>query len=257
MQFEMWGFWHYLYIASPFIILTLLYLLLKNKSQKTKYIVGVIIGVISLAILTTRNVDIVMRNGFDPQAIPLQVCHFGNIMVFLALIFKNKTLGAIAFCLNLPYAFSSLVMADTLAGYSPITWTHIRAQAYIWGHLFIVIGAVYPVMLGIIKFKLKHMLKGMLVVAIMFVVGMLMNLLLNGLGWGINYFYAFDSGGVPFGFMENLAPKLNIMFKNNSTLFVAWDWLYSTLIFVLGIISFFIMYGFSKVVYNLKGAKQN
>lgn len=251
MQFEMWSIWHYIYILSPFIVLGLLYFLLKNKSDKTKYIVGVVIGVISLIIILGRNIDILVRNGFDPQTIPLQVCHFGNIMVFLALVFKNKTLAAVAFCLNMPFAYSSLIEAEALAGYSTI-WA-IRPQAYIWGHLFIVVGAIYPVLLQTIKFKMKHLFKAFAVVFILFVVAMLMNILFNGIGYtSINYFYAFDSGGVPFGMFENLVPKLDIFFKNTTNLFVSWDWMYTTCIFLVGVASMWLMYGLSRYVYKIK-----
>ena len=109
MMFEMYGILHILYILSPLFILLPLYFLLRNKSDRLKYWVGVVIGVISLSVIVTRNIDIISNHGFDPQAIPLQVCHFGNIMVFFALLFKNKTLAAVAFCLNFPFAFASVV----------------------------------------------------------------------------------------------------------------------------------------------------
>ena len=250
MRFELWSIWHFLYILSPFIILGALYFLLKNKTEKTKYIVGVIIGVISLSIITIRNIDIIARNGFDPQAIPLQVCHFGNIMVFLALLFKNKTIAAIAFCLNMPFAFSSLIEAQSLANYSTIF--SIRAQAYIWGHLFIVVGAVYPVILSTIRFKLKHVFRAMLVVFIMFIVAMLMNILLNGIGYtSINYFYAFNSDGVPFHMFENLVAPLIILFKDTTNTFVIWDYMYTFLVMLLGVVAFGLMYLFSKPLYKL------
>jgi hypothetical protein len=250
MQFEMWSLGHALYILSPFIILTVLYFLFNNSSQKTKQTVGVVIGVISLAIILLRNIDITIRNGFDPQAIPLQVCHFGNIMVFIALIFKNKTAAAIAFCLNMPFAFSSLIEATSLADYSTIFY--IRAQAYIWGHLFIIVGAVYPVLLKTIRFKLRDMLRGLFVLAIIFIMAMSMNILFRGIGYtSINYFYAFDSSGVPFKMFENLAPKLDIMFRNTTNVFVSWDYVYTLCIVVLGIVSNFLMYAFSRLIYKV------
>ena len=255
MQFELWSFGHILYILSPFIVLFALYQLFKNSSEKTKHIVGVVIGVISLSIIVARNIDITIRNGFDPQAIPLQVCHFGNIMVFIALIFKNKTAAAIAFCLNMPFAFSSLIEAGSLAAYSTIF--SIRAQAYIWGHLFIVVGAVYPVLLKTIRFGLKDMLRGLFVLSIIFIMAMAMNILFNGIGYtSINYFYAFNSSGVPFEMFENLAPKFNIMFKNTTNLFVAWDYVYTMCIVVLGIVANFLMYGFSRAIYIIGRKKQ-
>lgn len=254
MQFELWSVWHFLYIFSPFVFLGILYLLLKNRSQTTKRVIGIMIGLISIGILIMRNVDITINNGFDPQAIPLQVCHFGNILVFIALIFKNKTAAALAFCFSMPFAFASLIEATVLANYSSVLV--IRAQAYIWGHLLIIVGAVYPVLLNTIKFKLRNVFKGIFVLSIIFVIAMLMNLLLNGLGWNINYFYAFDSGGVPFNFLENLIPKLDLVIVYTSELFVSWDYMYTICMAGIGLFINFIMYLFSRVIYKLGKSKQ-
>lgn len=51
MKFELWSIWHFLYIVSPFIILTIIYFLIRKKSDKTKNIVGYILGRISILIL--------------------------------------------------------------------------------------------------------------------------------------------------------------------------------------------------------------
>lgn len=200
MQFEMWSFGHYLYIASPFLIFIPLYFILRNRSDKTKYIVGVVIGVISLLILIVRNIDIYINNGFDPEIIPLQVCHFGNIMVFIALVFRSKIATSVLWCLNLLAAFSSLVVADSLANYSDI-WC-IRAQAYIWGHLFIVLGAFYAVGLKIVRIDRKSFLYSIGVVFLLMIPAIILNSYFNDvLGDSINYFYIYNSNGVPFEFL--------------------------------------------------------
>ena len=58
MKFEMWSIWHILYILSPIIIFIILYFGLRKASNKTKYVVGIIIGVISILIIVVRNIDI-------------------------------------------------------------------------------------------------------------------------------------------------------------------------------------------------------
>lgn len=83
MRFEMWSVWHYLLMLAPALFMTALYFLLRKRSDKTRYIVGVVIGTISLGILLLRNIDIFLSEGFCPGIIPLQVCHFGNIMVLV------------------------------------------------------------------------------------------------------------------------------------------------------------------------------
>ncbi len=77
-------------MLAPILIMLALYFALRKASYKTRYIVGVVIGVVSLGILLMRNINIFLTVGFDPEIIPLQVCHFGNIMVFIALIFRSK-----------------------------------------------------------------------------------------------------------------------------------------------------------------------
>lgn len=106
-MFEMWTAWHFVLMLAPIVAILILYFLLRKRSYKTRYIVGIVIGTISLAILLMRNIDIAVRQGFDPEIIPLQVCHFGNIMVFIALVFRSKTATSIAWTLK---SFGSLCL---------------------------------------------------------------------------------------------------------------------------------------------------
>lgn len=92
MKFEMWSIWHFIYLLSPFIIFAIIYLLIRNKSDKAKNIVGYVLGGISLFIIIIRNIDIYLRSGWDLEVIPLQVCHIGSIVAGLALIIKKKWL---------------------------------------------------------------------------------------------------------------------------------------------------------------------
>lgn len=236
MQFEMWSFWHFLLMLSPAIVIVPLYFILRNRSYKTKYIVGIVIGVISLLILLIRNIDIYLRNGFDPEIIPIQVCHFGNIMVFIALVFRSKVATSILWSLNMLAAFSSLVFADSLANYSNVL--SIRAQAYIWGHLFIVVGALYAVCLKIVRIDFKSFMIGLGVLFILLIPAIILNSYFRDvLGKGINYFYIYDSKGVPFEFLYIGERAKYGWFTIN--------WIYTiSLISIFGIV----MYG----IYNLQ-----
>ena len=100
MKFEMWSLWHYVYLTMPFIMLVFLWLFTRKATDKARYIVGIIIGFISIGIIVIRNVDIYLRQGWDLEVIPLQVCHIGSIIVGLALIFRKKWLLLTAFCFN-------------------------------------------------------------------------------------------------------------------------------------------------------------
>jgi uncharacterized membrane protein YwaF len=241
MNFEMWTWYHYLYIVSPFITIALLYFILKKASEKTKYFVGLGIGILSLLVLLTRNIDILVRNGFDPQTIPLQVCHFGNIVVFIALAFKSKIATAMAWCVNLIPAFASLIMADALIGYETIFV--IRAQSYIWGHFFIVLGAMYPVVLGTIKFKLKDFLIALAITGGLFVISIVANTFFNDyLNYNINYFYVYNSSGVPFEKFYEITNPVTIgsWFTFNP--------MYVVSLIFLGLAVIWLMYGASKLM---------
>lgn len=200
MKFEMWSVWHFVLMLAPIIAILILYFALRKQSYKVRYIVGVVIGCISLAILLMRNIDIAVRNGLDPEIIPLQVCHFGNIMVFISLVFRSKTATSIAWTLNLLAAYASLVFADSLENYT--TLASIRAQAYIWGHMFIVIGALYAVLLKIVRIDFKSFLCGIGVLVLLLIPSIILNSYFNDvLGYHINYFYIYNSDGVPFEFL--------------------------------------------------------
>ncbi len=203
MKFEMWSMLHYLYILSPAIIITILFFVLRNRSEKTKYIVGAILGSISLLVLLIRNIDIANNmTSFSGEIIPLQVCHFGNIMGFIALVFRSKIAGCVLWNLNLIGAFASLVVADSLANYG--SFWEIRAQAYFWGHLLIVLCALYMVVFKIVKFDKKSFLISLGALAVTLIPVFILNpYFRNILGQGINYFYIFDSKGIPFEFLYN------------------------------------------------------
>lgn len=173
MKFEMWSVWHYLLIIAPAVIIAALYFPLRKKSYKTKYIVGVVIGIISLGILLLRNIDIYVRTGFTPDIIPLQVCHFGNIMVFVALVFRSKTAASVTWGLNLIAAFGSLIFADALEGYATIL--AIRPQTYIWGHILIVVGALYAVIMKIVRIDLKSFFIGVAVLFALLIPSIILN----------------------------------------------------------------------------------
>ncbi len=147
MTFKMWSLMHVAYLLSPAIILALLFFFTRKSSDKVKYIIGVIIGSISIFIICIRNIDIFVRSGWGVEVIPLQVCHIGSIIVGLALIFKKKWLLLVSFCFNLIPAILAMVFADSLANYD--TLFKIRPQTYAWGHIFIVVGAIY----GIVQYK--------------------------------------------------------------------------------------------------------
>lgn len=233
MKFDMWGIEHFLYLLSPFIILGILYLILRNKSYKIRYITGVIIGIISLLILVIRNIDIYVRNGFDPELIPLQVCHIGNIFVFISLVFRSKIATSVAWTLNLFAAYCAMIFADSLANYDSILC--IRAQAYVWGHIFIVVGAIYAVMFKIVRIDLKSFISGVAVLFVLLIPAIILNSYFNDvMGESINYFYMYDYKGTP----------LKFLYIGNRSQY-GWftiNWTYSILLFLAFVVILFLIY---------------
>jgi len=239
MKFNPWSVGHYFYIILPFIVLFLLWSLLKNKDQKTKTIVGYVIGSFALFWLVARNVDIYLANGFDPDIIPLQVCHFGCIVVFLSLIFKNKTAATMGFYLNLPAAYASFIVTDVLAEYDTIF--EVLPLSYIFIHLFVVVGAVYPVMFNLIKIDKTSIKKMFYILLPLFLIAMAANVYFFTIEREINYFYALNTEGAPFGVFEGLFEFL--IFKD-----YGFDLTYSLSVFAIGLLGILIMHKLYKYI---------
>lgn len=205
MKFEMWSMWHYIYLAIPVVMLLFLWLVTRKAGDKGRYAVGIILGLINLGIIVLRNVDIYLREGMDLEVIPLQICHIGSIIVGLALIFRSKWLLLTGFCFNLIPAILAMVFADALANYDTIL--KIRPQTYIWGHIFIVVGAVYGVCAYNKEFKFKNALGSLFFVFLCTGGAVLCNNLFRAwYGWEPNYFYLYNSEGTPLSFLYNVIP---------------------------------------------------
>ncbi len=205
MNFELWSFWHILYMMSPFIIFAGIYYLIRNKSDKTKDILGIVLGSISVFIIIIRNIDIFVRSGWDLEVIPLQVCHIGSVIAGLALIFKKKWLISTAVCFNMVPAFLAMIFADSLTNYD--TLLKIRPQSYIWGHIFIIVCALYGLLIFLPKLTKKDLIHSMIFVGIMSFLAIICNSAFRVLfQWEPNYFYLFDYTGTPLKFLYSLLP---------------------------------------------------
>ena len=240
MKFEMWSIWHFLYMASPFIIFAIIYLLIKNRSTKAKNILGYVLGGISIFILVIRNVDIFIRNGWDLEVIPLQVCHIGSLIAGLALIIKKKWLTLTAFCFNLIPAFLAMLFADSLANYD--TLLRIRPQSYIWGHIFIVVCALYAILVFRNDFNKKDLYKALIFIGIMALVAIICNSLFRELfAWEPNYFYLFNYKGTPLKFLYNAVPSSKYgWFEIN--------WFYTSILIIVFVAVFVTMYILAKFI---------
>ena len=208
--FEMRSAWHFLFIFSPFIILAFLWEVLKNRSEKTRYIVGCIIGTMALVIMGIRNINLAITEGFSHDVIPLQICHIGNFVVFFACVFKSKIATSMAFVFHFICAMFSLIFADQLLAFDYGNGVfEITALAYIFGHIFIILGSLYPVVLKLVKFDFKDFLKGMGTIYLFVVVAIILNPIFNNiLKDEANFFFLFNNKGVPLAWLYK--PELTL-----------------------------------------------
>ena len=194
MNFDLWSFWHFLYILSPVIISTIIYLSIIKSTNRTKNIIGYVLGIISILILVIRNIDIFIREGIGVEVIPLQVCHIGSLVAGLALLFRKKWLIATAFCFNLIPAFLAMVFADALVNYD--TLLKIRPQTYIWGHILIIVCSLYGVFVYKPKLEKKDLFNSLIFVGLLAITAIICNSLFRTLfSWEPNYFYLFNYEG--------------------------------------------------------------
>ena len=225
MDFKLWSFWHFVYMISPFAIFCAIYFPIRKRPKKAKHIVGIILGAISVLILIVRNLDIYVRSGWGVEVIPLQVCHIGSLVAGLALILRKKWLIATSFCFHLIPAFLAMVFADSLANYD--TLLKIRPQTYIWGHIFIVVCALYSVLVYLPKLMKRDLLYSTAFVGSMSVAAIVCNSAFRAwLGWEPNYFYLYNHKGTPLKFLYAAVP----------TSTYGWftiNWLYAITLFVV------------------------
>ncbi len=205
MKFELWSIWHILYMLSPVILFGAIYLLVGKRSEKTKNTVGIILGILSLLVIVVRNVDIYVRSGWGHEVIPLQVCHIGSIVAGLGLILRKKWLLATSFCFHMIPAYLAMLFADALANYDTIL--KIRPQTYIWGHILIVVCALYGLFVFLPRLTGKDLLYSITFVGSMSFVAILCNSLLRAWwNWEPNYFYLYNYKGTPLKFLYQVFP---------------------------------------------------
>jgi hypothetical protein len=199
-------------MISPFIIAYILYVTTKNKSESYKQNIGIILSSIAVLLLLLRNIEIfVLRDfKFDAEIVPLQICHFANFVLLFAYIKNNKNLFGLAFLFNLPLAYLSLVFADGLENYSTII--NFRGQAYIWGHMLIVIITLYAYLTGFVKADLKRYLSVAKLVTFLYILSAFVNNIFRiYLNAPSNYFYTeHPEKGTPLEFFYSLGKVTNI-----------------------------------------------
>lgn len=228
MKFQLWSFLHYFMMISPFIIAYILHITTKNKSETYRRNTGIILSAIAVLLLILRNIEIFVIGGyaFNMELVPLQICHFANFVLLFAFIKKNDTLYGLAFLFNLPLAYLSLVFADGLENYSTII--NFRGQAYIWGHMLIVIITLYAYLTGFIKVDLKRYISVAKLTTFLYILSVFVNNIFRiYLNAPSNYFYTeHPEKGTPLEFFYSLGEvstignfEINIMYMISLLIF--------------------------------------
>lgn len=138
MTFTMWGFGHFLFMASPLMVALGLHIFMQDKSFEEKRRMGILLTGFAVVLLVLRNLEIWINKGFmfHYEIFPLQICHFANFVLLYAFWRNQKTFFAFAWTLNLPAAYASIIFANGLENYE--TLLTYRGVAYILGHMLIV-----------------------------------------------------------------------------------------------------------------------
>lgn len=209
MKFSLWTLSHLFYALSPFIVFTIIYYIMRNQSFKSIYIVGVIIGSITLGILVFRNIYIFIKDGFSMDLIPLQACHLGSIAVFITLVFRNNVIGSFAWCFTVITAYFSVILPYSLAEYESIF--NPLSLVYLFGHLITIVGAIYAVVFEIIVIDKKIFRSSlMLTFVYLFACIIINSLFINVFDMFANYLFTNASGTAIFDNMFNI--KLSMSF---------------------------------------------
>ncbi|MEC9484378.1 MAG: hypothetical protein UMR38_00710 [Candidatus Izemoplasma sp.] len=190
MTFMMWSPLHIFMIISPVLLIIILYQLTKDNGKEENRRVGIILSTILVGLLVLRNIEIWMNKGFSfhYELVPLQVCHFANIVLLYAFYKRNNTAFALAFTLNLIPAYLSVVFANGLENYTTII--NFRGLAYILGHIGISVVTIWAYMVGFIQMTFKTYLKTLRTMLVLFFSGLIINNLFNSLlNQPSNYFY--------------------------------------------------------------------
>ena len=117
-MFKMWSAFHFVYSFALYFHGNLQ--IAFRKLDQEKAIAGLVLSVLAVVILLLRNGEIFVKSGYklDPEIIP---CKFAILPILSCCLplEKSDVLFALAFCLNLPAAFISIIFAIPGKLYDP------------------------------------------------------------------------------------------------------------------------------------------
>ncbi|MGN0748784.1 MAG: hypothetical protein ACI4L1_03845 [Christensenellales bacterium] len=239
MKFELWSPIHYVIIALPAVLILFFWLLMRKRSQRAKDIVGIMIGSLSIIILIARNGYLLIAEGFSYEIIPLQVCQIGSLIVGLALITKKRALLLMGFCFHLVPAYGALIFANSLLTYP--TLVSMKSLTFILGHITIIVGSAYGILVYRMEYKLKHFIIAFILTLCFTILSVVFNSLFRYFWNGTpNYFYLYNADLSPF---EPLF-KLGTM-RNYGWFSINWE--YACTLIAIFIVIYVVMYFVAKL----------
>ena len=212
MTFTMWSLGHILMILAPIVFTVLLHYLTRNYDYEKKRQLGIKLSWIAVHILFLRNIEIFIIRGyeFDVELVPLQICHFANFVLLFAFMKDNKTAFGLAFTLNLLAAYLSILFADGLQNYSSIL--NFRGQAYIWGHIIIVVITAWAFMNNFVVLTKKIYVRTLKLIGVLYVSSLFFNNLFGMFTEKYsNYFYTnHPEKGTPLEWFWNWGTEIDL-----------------------------------------------
>ncbi len=185
MKFELFTWPHYLILITPIAASYILFIVMRGKKFAKQHLVGKTMAIALILFLVVRNI----YNGYNgapvSDLVPLQLCHLSAwVIVPGAILTRNKYLSLIAITLSLPAGYISLVFLhyDNLLEF--------QAILYILLHAFIVIGALYLVLIYRPKFNFADFAKSFIMLVVFFLITIVLNNLFINTGVPSYYFYS-------------------------------------------------------------------
>lgn len=250
MQFEMWSAFHFFMMIFPFVLGFVLYKITRDKEFTVKRKVALVMGIMLIFILASRQIYIFNRDGgLNPEIFPFQVCHFASFTLFVVAINKNhRVIGAIAWCLNFPAGLVSIIFADGLENYSNVL--NIQGIAYIAGHMLIVAMGLYLLLTEMILIERRTLLKSYKILVPLYFLSVIVNNWFTKIfGEESNYFYTYaPEWGTPLEDLYNLGSNINV-------LGITFNLVYLISLAIVGALGMYLMYLLSKLRYIRRNSK--
>ena len=188
------------------LILIIVSVLLRNKSESTKQMtlviacictmIGFVVYKYYLSLDKEFNIITADMGGFNWWGeLPLQLCNINMLLIPIAVMTKNRALSCFSFFVGPLGAMMALMMPS--AGFSGYSIFLPRMLGYYGTHFMIVIEGLALVTFGLFKPRLSDLPRAILTVIIIAFVVFLFNLFLRwtGLFPKANYFFSVETEG--------------------------------------------------------------